>query len=111
VLTHAATLYAREKGLDGEFHHAAARAYWETGADLGNMEVLRQLAQGSGLDWQELEPRLESEQYRQQVLRLYQEARELGVRGTPTYRIGGELAFGDLSVDALRQMVQKAAAG
>ncbi len=35
-LAHEATAFARDKGVDGEFHHAAARAYWEDGVDLGN---------------------------------------------------------------------------
>ena len=48
---HEATAYASEKGLDGEFHHAAAKAYWEDGVDLSDMNVLKDLADESGLDW------------------------------------------------------------
>ncbi len=35
ILAHQATLYAKDKGLDSGFHHAAAQAYWETGLTWG----------------------------------------------------------------------------
>ncbi len=103
ILAHQGTLYAKDKGLDDEFHHAAVKAYWETGANLGDMEVLKDIADASGLDWAELSPLLESGHYRPAVFQEYQAAKDLGVGGTPTYRIaGGEIAFGDLSFEDLR---------
>jgi predicted DsbA family dithiol-disulfide isomerase len=111
ILAHEATQYAREQGQDDEFHHAAAKAYWETGADLGDLAVLQELTQASGLDWAELAPRLESGYYRQRVLQEYQDAKDRGVGGTPTYMVGGELTFGDLSVEDLLGLVRRAASG
>ena len=108
ILAHEATAYAREKGLDNEFHHAAAGAYWTTGIDLSDTAVLQGLAEKAGLDWKELSSRLDSHQYRRQVLDEYQAARDRGVSGTPTYLIDGELIFGDVSLDDLISMVKKA---
>lgn len=106
MLAHEATVYAKEKGLDGEFHHVAARAYWERGIDLGDLAVLKGLAEESGLDWSELDPRLESGHYRQRVLDQYEDSRTRGVSGTPTYQVeGGEPTFGNLSVDDLRELI------
>lgn len=106
ILAHQATLYAKDKGLDGEFHHAAVKAYWETGANLGEMAVLKSIADASGLDWDELSPLLESGHYRPAVFQEYQAAKDLGVEGTPTYRIaGGEITFGDLSIEDLRAAI------
>ena len=105
-LAHEATAYAKEQGLDGEFHHIAARAYWESGADLGDLSVLRGLAGACGLDWSELGPRLKSGHYRELMLDQHQEARARGVSGTPTYHLpGAVLVFGDLSVDELRELI------
>ena len=108
IPAHEATAYAREKGLDDEFHHAAARAYWERGVDLSDMAVLKEIAEGCGLDWAELSPRLESGHYRQRVLQESQEARDRGVTGTPCYLIGGELIGGDVSLEDLQKAVEKA---
>lgn len=108
VPAHEVTAYAKEQGRDGEFHHVAARAYWETGANLGDLETLKGISEACGLNWAELSSRLESGHYRQKVFQEYQAAREKGVRGTPTYMIGGEIKFGDLSVDDLREMVSQA---
>lgn len=108
MLVHEATAYARDKGLDDEFHHAAAGAYWTTGIDLSDKSVLQELAGKAGLDWNELSPRLDSRQYRQQVLDEYQAARDRGVTGTPTYLIEGELLPGDVSLEDLIAAVKKA---
>ena len=108
MLVHEATVYAREQGLDDEFHHAAAGGYWTKGIDLSDKAVLQELAGKAGLDWNELSPRLDSRQYRQQVLEEYQDARDQGVTGTPTYLIDGELLPGDVSLEDLITAVKKA---
>ena len=108
MLVHEATVYAKEKGLDGEFHHVAAGAYWETGADLGKLEVLQGLAEKSGLNWAELSPLLEARHYRDQVFQEYEAAKAKGVGGTPTYMIGGQLLKGDVSLEELQAAVAQA---
>jgi predicted DsbA family dithiol-disulfide isomerase len=106
LLAHEATAYAKEKGLDGAFHHVAARAYWESGVDLGDLAVLKGLTGECGLDWAELGPRLESGYYRQRVLEQYDDSRKRGVSGTPTYQVeGGEPTFGNLRVGDLRELI------
>ncbi len=108
VPAHVATMYAKEKGLDNEFHHAAAKALWEDGVNLGEMPVLKEIAEKVGLDWAELSQRLSSDLCRDEVFKEHQMAKDLGVGGTPTYRIGGELTFGNLSAEDLEKLVQKA---
>ena len=75
VPAHVATIYAKGLGLDNEFHHAAARALWEDGANLGEMPVLKEIAEEVGLDWAELSKRLGSVQDRLEVFKEYQAAR------------------------------------
>ena len=108
---HEATVYAKEKGLDDKFHHLAAGAYWETGADLNDMGVLQGIAEQSGLDWGQLSPLIESQRYKDQVLEQYEAAKALGVTGTPAYMIQGELLKGDVSLEDLQAAVEKAATG
>ncbi len=107
-LVHEATLFAKERGRDGEFHHRAAREYWESGADLGDAAVVERLARDCGLDASELRAALDSGRFRQQVVDEDQAARGLGIGGTPTYQVnGGEPTFGDLSADDLRALIGK----
>ena len=106
-LAHEATAFAKDKGLDGEFHHAVAKAYWEDGVDLGNREALLNLGAECGLDAAELGAALDSGQYRQYVMDEHQAAKDLGVFGTPTYRVnGGEPDFGDKSVAEMTAMIE-----
>ena len=107
---HEATVYAKEKGKDGQFHHLAAAAYWESGADLNDLDVLKGIVEGAGLDWGDLGPRIESGEYRDAVMSEYEAAKEKGVSGTPTYMIGGELHGGDVSIDDLREAIRAASA-
>ena len=107
---HEATVYAKEKGKDGLFHHLAAAAYWESGADLSDLDVLKGIVESAGLDWGDLGPRIESGEYRNAVTGEYEAAKERGVGGTPTYMIGGELHGGDVSIDDLREAIRSASA-
>lgn len=105
-LAHEATAYAKFLGLDGEFHHAAARAYWERGVDLGDREELISIAAGCGIDPKGMAVVLEAGDYRHYVLAEHQAAKDLGVFGTPTYRVnGGEPDFGDKSIADLQGMI------
>ena len=106
---HEATAYAKEKGKDGEFHHLAAQAYWESGADINDLDVLKGIVEAAGMDWADLGPRIESGEYRETVLREDKAARDKGATGTPTYMIGGVLHGGDISIDELREAIKSAA--
>ena len=106
-----ATAYAKEKGLGGQFHHVAASAYWETGADLSNLETLKELAEKSGMNWEELSPLLSSRSYRDRILKEYEAATAEGVVGSPTYMIGGEFLRGDVSLEDLQSAVTQASGG
>ncbi len=108
VPVHEATVYAKEKGVDDKFHHVAAGAYWETGADLADSETIKGFAEQSGLNWFELAPLLESGHYKETVMNEYEAAKALGVSGTPTYLIAGELLKGDVSLEDLQAAVEKA---
>ena len=107
-LAHEATAFAKEQGKDDEFHHVAAKGYWEQGIDLGNKDVLREVGEQSGINWAQLGPVLESGHYSQSVMDEYAAAKERGVGGTPTYMIGGEILGGDISLEDLQAAVDRA---
>ena len=105
---HAATAYAKERGLDQSFFAAASKEYWEMGTDLGNLYTIRRLSIASGLGWEEMWPQLESGSYHRLVLAHHETAIEDGIVKTPSFKIGGKLHSGSLGFEELRTAVQAA---
>jgi len=108
VLVHEATACAREQGRDGEFYLEAAGEYWERGADLGSIYTLRRSAVNAALDWEAMWSKLESSHYRPWVMDEYRAAVERGVKGVPSYLIGGKIRTGDVGPEDLRRAVEAA---
>ncbi len=108
TLAHEATAYAKEHGLDAQFHHAAAQAYWQSGADLGSLYVLRDLAKVCGLDWETMGMLLESRYYNDSVIKEHEAAVKQGVAGTPSYLIQGRIYTGNVTLATLRTAVSEA---
>ena len=78
--------YAQEIGHDGEgLHRALFAAHFEGEADLGNLETLVAIGGEQGLDRDELRTVLGEGRYRAQVDERIAIAREIGVRGVPTF--------------------------
>ena len=103
-----ATEYAQQQGQFNAFHHAAYEAYWTDGKDLGDLELIREITLKCGLDWPELSGRLESGYYRDTVVRQYQEAVNLGVRGIPAFFIGNQLFTGAQPYEIFQLAMTKA---
>ena len=108
VLAHEATACAREQGRDGEFYMEAAREYWERGADLGSIYTLRRSAIKAGLDWGAMWVKLASSHYRPWVMEEYRAAVDRGVKGAPSYLIGGKMCTGDVGLEDLRRALKGA---
>lgn len=89
-----ATEYAQRQGKFMEFHHAAYKAYWEDGLDLGDLAVIEGLAQQVSLNSTELIVRLESGFYTKAIMEQYQQALGYGIRGIPTFVVGNLLFTG-----------------
>jgi predicted DsbA family dithiol-disulfide isomerase len=83
-----ATEYAQQQGKFLEFHHAAYKAYWEDGKDLGDLAVIEALAQEVSLNSAEMMERLENHHHTAAVMEQYQEALQHGIRGIPTFLVG-----------------------
>lgn len=108
LAVHAATAYAKERGRDSDFFWAASREHWELGTDLGNLYTLRRLSVSVGLDWEEMWPELRSGSYHSLVLAQHEEALEVGVMQTPSFRVGDRLHSGPINPEELQAAVQKA---
>ena len=83
----AVTEYAKKFGKANEFHHAAYKAFWEDGVNLGDFDVLSEIATGVGLDWQDVLPKLEAREYDRLIQDQLAQALKLGGPGVPGLRL------------------------
>lgn len=91
------------------FHHAIFRAYFAEGRDLGDPEVIRSVAEAVGIDVDRMEADLEEGAFEDAVRGTGEEARRLGITGTPTFVFGERYAaVGAQPVERLRQAVESA---
>jgi predicted DsbA family dithiol-disulfide isomerase len=85
--------------------------YFEHGADIGDVDVLLQIAREAGIDQAELnaiEPALRGRRMQPQVMSMIQQVQQAGVSGVPFFILNGRLAVQggqppEVFLDALRQ--------
>ena len=78
---------------------------------MGCVYTLRRFALKAGLDWDAMWPKLESSHYRAWVMEEHWSAIERGVKGVPSYLIGGKLYSGDVGLDVMRRAIEGAGGG
>jgi predicted DsbA family dithiol-disulfide isomerase len=91
-----------------EFHRGLFEAYFARGRDLGDPEVILDVAREVGVDVEALERALASGEVEPVLEQTSRRARELGITGTPTFVFGGRYAaVGAQPPGALREVVEK----
>jgi len=106
----AASAYAQEEepGRFRDFHDALFRAYFALGRDLGDRNVLLELAGDAGLDVDAVERTLDEKRYDPVLEETSARARRLGITGTPTYVFGERYgAVGAQPVEYLKRAVER----
>jgi predicted DsbA family dithiol-disulfide isomerase len=84
-----ASEFAREHGGFDAYHRALFRAYFEESRDIGDPDVLCEVARASGVDDQGLRAVLAEETYRERIDRITLEARGDEILSTPTFIFEG----------------------
>ncbi|QQE77172.1 DsbA family protein [Alicyclobacillus sp. SO9] len=82
-----ASEFARDEGRFHEFHQRIFEAYFRDGRDIGDDEVLYEVARLSGLDVPRLQNALSNRRYEQRLYAAQQEGQMYEVTGTPTFII------------------------
>ncbi len=90
---------------------ALFRAYFQEGRNIGNREVLADIADGAGLDAAVILKLLGSDADREQILEREAHSRKMGVRSVPTFIVGGQHAVPGAQPVALWQKVIDELAG
>ncbi len=102
-----ATEYAKEQGQFFPFHDALYKAYWADGRDLGDLAVIEDVADRCDLNTSDLRQRLASRHYQETVMRDFQEATNMGVRGIPAFLIGKYLFTGARPYQDFQAVVER----
>ena len=90
--SHRLISYARHEGRQHAMVDALFRAYFTEGRDIGEIEVLTEIAAESGLDGDAARSFLESDDDRAMVVGEDELARSLGVSGVPCYIVDRKYA-------------------
>jgi predicted DsbA family dithiol-disulfide isomerase len=91
------------------FDDAVFEALWQEGRDIGDREVLADLASDvEGLDADVVDAALNDDDLRERVTDLFDAARQRGVTGVPTFAFDGHAARGAVPPEQLERLVEGA---
>ena len=99
-----ASEYARDAGRFDSFHGRVFRTYFTDARDIGDLDVLLELAREEGLDTDELRGALQEGRYAPRLDEAHSEGRQLGINAVPTFIINGKHTIvGAQSLDFFRE--------
>jgi len=103
-----ASEYARDAGCFDSFHDRIFRAYFAETRDIGDLDVLVDLAQEQGLETDDLRVALQEGRYTSRLDEARREGQQLGINAVPTFIINGEQRIvGAQSIDFFRERLRK----
>jgi predicted DsbA family dithiol-disulfide isomerase len=109
---HEATEFAKERGRTWEIHRALFHAYFEEERNIGDPEVVCEVAERAGLDEDELRGALAEGRYAAEVDRQLAWARATGITGVPTAIFEGKFAVvGAQDYAVVKDVAARIAAG
>jgi predicted DsbA family dithiol-disulfide isomerase len=91
-----------------KLHDAIFRAYFVDGKNIGDPDVLVQLAESVGLPGDKAREVVEKRLYKSAVDADWQKSRDYGVTGVPTFVIGRRGVVGAQPYEALEELVKEA---
>ena len=86
--------FARKMGKFEEFHKLVLEAYWIEGKDIGDINLLLDLAELVGLNKNEIENYLNTDKPFKVLQKTLKELRLYGINGVPTFNIEERLIVG-----------------
>jgi predicted DsbA family dithiol-disulfide isomerase len=100
--------FARDNNKFQEYHQALFTAYFSEGLNIGDLNVLRQIACDTGLNAEALIQGVESGKYRSKLVEVQNDAARLGVTGVPTFFIGMKKSIiGAQSLEVFRKALSR----
>jgi predicted DsbA family dithiol-disulfide isomerase len=100
--------FARKKEKFEDFHDLVLKAYWLQGKDIGDKNLLLDIAESIGLDKKEIELYLDTDEPGQALQKSLKEIRSRGINGVPAFIIDGKLIFGAQPYKVFEEVIKKA---
>ncbi|MFB6156308.1 MAG: DsbA family protein [Haloferacaceae archaeon] len=88
------------------FDEAVFAALWADGADIGDPDLLVELAADAGVTADEVRSGLDDDALRDEVRAQFAEAQRRGIRGVPTFVADGHAARGAVPPEQLERLVE-----
>lgn len=88
------------------FDEAIFGALWVDGRDIGDIDVLAELADENGLDGDEIRAAIRDEELREQLHAKFSEAHQQGITGVPTFIYEEHSARGAVPPEQLERLVE-----
>ncbi|MFC7202231.1 DsbA family protein [Haloferax namakaokahaiae] len=89
-----------------EFDVSIFEALWQEGKDIGDEDLLVELAEDAGIDGDEIRSALDDDGLRAEVREKFAEAQQHGVTGVPTFAYDGYAARGAVPPEQLERLVE-----
>jgi predicted DsbA family dithiol-disulfide isomerase len=99
--------FARKKGKIEEFHKLVLEAYWLEGKDIGNKDLLLDLAESVGLNRNEIEAYLDTDEPYNAIQKSLKELRRYGINGVPSFLIEDKLIIGVQPYETFQKVIDK----
>jgi len=101
--------FAKAHGKGNEYNSRVMRAFFQESRDIGDLDVLAELAAEVGLDGAQFRQSIGNRVYAGQVQALLRKAYTMGIQGVPLFLIGGRALSGVQSREALEAAIDAAA--
>ena len=102
--------HAKGLGKNDELRDALYAAYWEQKRDVGQIDVLQDIAESVGIEWAPLELALKTNLYLDTIMEEYQDGMDNGFNGIPAFIIGDVKFTGAQPMAIFRQLGNRAQA-
>ncbi|MFD1566307.1 DsbA family oxidoreductase [Halolamina litorea] len=103
-----AAFYVREEHPErfAAFDDALFEAFWDDHRDIGDLDVIADVAESVGLDGAEIREAAIDEEWADRLEAQFQEARDRGVTGVPTFAADGHAARGAVPPEQLERLIE-----
>lgn len=105
LLSEAAKEQGREKFYD--LHEKLFAAFFVDSRNIGDRNILRELAAGSGIDNDAIESAWQDEKYQQRILSSYHAARQHEIQAVPSFIFGERKLTGVVTEDVMRSAARE----